>query len=290
MNPLVTVVIPAYKAEAFIAETIQSVIDQTYTNWELIIIDDGSPDNQKKIIEPFLADPRIQYHYQENAGVSAARNSGMDKSKGEFIAFLDADDMFLPNNLERKLAFLQKNKEYGLVHAYVQDIDKDSLELETYQIGKQGWVLDDLLIWRGEVIPAPSSILMPTKIAKEIGGWDTNFQTAADQEFFMRVAKQYKIGMIDEFLTYYRELPSSMSTNIPNFEEDHIRVFQKAKEHNLFKNKLFELQCFSNLYLIIAGSWWVDGGNKRKAFYFMFLSFIMYPPVLLFLIKRKFFK
>jgi glycosyltransferase involved in cell wall biosynthesis len=290
MNPLVTVVIPAYKAEAFIAETIQSVIDQTYTNWELIIIDDGSPDNQKMIIEPFLKDPRIQYYFQENQGVSAARNHGLKIAKGAFIAFLDADDLFYPSNLEKKVDFLLKNNEIGLVHAYVQVIDENSIELDEVLIGKQGWVLDDLLIWRAEVIPAPSSILMPTKIAKEIGGWDTNFQTAADQEFFMRIAKQYKIGMVDEFLTYYRELPSSMSTNIPNFEDDHIRVFQKAKENNLFKNKLFELQCFSNLYLIIAGSWWVDGGNKRRAFYFMFLSFIKYPPILLFLIKKKIFK
>jgi glycosyltransferase involved in cell wall biosynthesis len=286
MNPLVSIVIPCYKAELFIAETIQSIINQTYANWELIIIDDGSPDNQREIIKPFLSDVRIQYHYQNNAGVSAARNKGLELSKGDFIAFLDADDLFLPFNLEKKVAYLLDNNQIGLVHAIVQDINEHSKNIDHLQIGKKGWVLEDLLIWEEPVIPAPSSILMPTKVVKEIGGWNTQFQTAADQEFFIRVAKNYEIGMINEILTCYRELPVSMSTNITHFEKDHINVYNLVKKEKLFKSKLFEHMCYGNLYLTIAGSWWHEGHKKMRALYFVLLAFLKYPPALITILNK----
>ena len=102
-NCLVSVIIPAYNSSQYVAETISSVIDQSFSNWELLIIDDGSIDNQKQVIAPFLKDARIQYFFKKNSGVSSTRNFGLENSRGKFVVFLDADDLFEPNFILSKL-------------------------------------------------------------------------------------------------------------------------------------------------------------------------------------------
>ena len=104
--PLVSVIIPAYNASRYIVSTIQSVLNQSYRYLELIIIDDGSKDNTAELVKTFT-DERIQYFYQLNQGVSVARNTGISKAKGDFIAFLDADDIWRSENLEVKLNYLK---------------------------------------------------------------------------------------------------------------------------------------------------------------------------------------
>src|SRR3989338_9975584 len=113
-NPLVSVVIPTYNGSRFIKETIQSVLDQTYTNIEAIIVDDGSKDNTPDIVKS-INDSRIIYIRQENAGVSMARNNGINISKGEYIAFLDHDDVWLPCKLERQLLLFKENPVIAMV-------------------------------------------------------------------------------------------------------------------------------------------------------------------------------
>ena len=108
MNPLISVIIPSYKAENYITETVNAVLAQSYSPIEIIVIDDGSPCNQAKVIQELdRLHENVKYIYQENAGVSAARNHGLKISKGDYIAFLDADDVWLPENLMLKFQKLQ---------------------------------------------------------------------------------------------------------------------------------------------------------------------------------------
>ena len=106
MGELASIIIPAYNAERYISEAIESVINQTYTNWELIIVNDGSTDNTEKIAQSYAQkDSRITYITQENKGVSVARNIGYNASKGDYLGFLDADDYWLPDNLDEKINY-----------------------------------------------------------------------------------------------------------------------------------------------------------------------------------------
>ena len=115
MQELVSIIVPTYNRGNLIGETIQSVIDQSYKNWELIIVDDGSTDDTKKRVEEFK-DTRIQFHLTVHSGViGRVRNRGITYSKGNYIAFLDSDDLWLPNKLERQLSFLKKNPQASFI-------------------------------------------------------------------------------------------------------------------------------------------------------------------------------
>ncbi|HLG03363.1 MAG TPA: glycosyltransferase family A protein, partial [Bacteroidia bacterium] len=172
--PQVSVIIPAYNAARFLAETIRSVQHQTFRNWELIIVDDGSIDKTKDIAAPFLTDDRIRYVYQENAGVSSARNRGLSEARGEFIAFLDADDLWLPENLAKKVEYLESHSHVSLVHADTEEILADSSRTGFVLSGKAGDVLPDLLMWNGSVVPGIHSMLVRKSAMTETGGFDTD--------------------------------------------------------------------------------------------------------------------
>lgn len=110
MNDLVSIIMPSYNTAGYISETIESVIKQTYANWELIIVDDCSTDNTDEVVKPFLTDKRIKYLKNEkNSGAAVSRNYALREAKGKWIAFLDSDDLWLPEKLEKQIAFMEKN-------------------------------------------------------------------------------------------------------------------------------------------------------------------------------------
>jgi glycosyltransferase involved in cell wall biosynthesis len=288
-DTLVSVIIPAYKAGQYIKETIQGVLDQTHTNFELIIIDDGSPDNQADVIAPIAAsDPRIQYIKQKNGGVSSARNHGYRLSKGSFLAFLDADDIWLPNNLELKLAKFSSDTALGLIHSDMAIMDGNSKLTGETKSGKEGHILDDLLSWNGTCVPTPSSILVKREVVEKVGNFDLKLSNAADQEFFFRVAKAYKIGRVPAITWWYRVHDNQMHSNIPVMEKDALLAYQRAEEHGLFKSKSFRNECFANMYLIMGASWWGDGQNKLKGLQYIFKAILIYPSTIGKLFKKVF--
>lgn len=276
--PLVSVIIPAYKAANYIEETIHSVLQQTHQNLELIVVDDGSPDHQDDLIWPFVeADKRVQYVQQQNSGVSVARNNGFSYSKGEFIAFLDADDVWLPENLEKKLALFAEDKELGLVHSDLAVIDSQSNLTGETKCGKAGYILEDLLAWNGTCVPTPSSILVKREVVEKVGGFDPQLSNAADQEFFFRVANAYKIGRVPEVTWHYRVHDNNMHSNIAVMEKDALLAYQRAEENQLFKSKAFRNQCFANMYWIVGASWWGDGHNKTKGMQYLLKATRTHP-------------
>lgn len=134
---LVSIIMPSWNTAKFIAESIQCVIDQTYTNWELLIVDDCSTDNTDEVVKPFLSDSRIKYlHNEHNNGAALTRNFAMREAQGEWIAFLDSDDLWTPDKLEKQVAFM---KEHGYVlsyHEYVK-IDEEDKPLHIYVSGPE---------------------------------------------------------------------------------------------------------------------------------------------------------
>lgn len=280
MNAIVSIIIPAFNAAEYIRETIDSIQNQSFVDWELIFIDDGSTDRTAEIVESYkIRDGRIHYFFQKNSGVSEARNNGVRRARGIYIAFLDADDYWHPNNLEVKLNYLDVNKNVDWVYSDIATVNSNSVIIGEI-IGTDEFLFDHLLLWDRAVIPGPSSNLILRRScfsnSNEIK-FDQNLSTAADQDFCFNIAHKFIGKRIPEILCYYRILSDSMSRNIITVEKDHIYVYRKAEKAGLFKSFIFKQKCFSNMYLILAGSWWINGNNKKKGFLFMMRGLITYP-------------
>src|SRR6267142_4272392 len=149
--PLVSVVIPNYNCGRFLAETLESVFAQTYPNVEVIVVDDGSTDDSLNVLESFAA--RVRVVRQANQGVSAARNAGIRESRGAFVAFLDADDLWHPEKLTKQIAVFA-NPAVGLVYCAVEYIDEQGRSLGTNFTGRRGRVLRSIALLQGTIVLA----------------------------------------------------------------------------------------------------------------------------------------
>jgi glycosyltransferase involved in cell wall biosynthesis len=283
-----SIIIPLYNAEKYISETIQSVLNQAYKDWELIIIDDGSSDSSSNIVSYFLDDKRISLHHQKNSGVSVARNNGFSIARGGFITFLDADDVWLEDNLHDKINYLRSN-EFDVVYSKYNVIDEKS-ELILVNLKKNTYpTLDDILLSKGNYSTAPSGIVIKAEVLKKIGGFDTNLSNNADQDLWIRIlANNYKIVLIEKILWNYRIHANNMSNNVALLEKDSIYMFNKAAKNNIFDSFWFKQKCFAKLYLMLAGSWWKAGGDRLRGSYFILLSIINYPPEIFIILQRLF--
>ncbi|HTL80802.1 MAG TPA: glycosyltransferase family 2 protein, partial [Bacteroidia bacterium] len=202
-------------------------------------------------------------------------------------ALLDADDTFLPGNLETKINALKNDPDAAWTFSNLQHIDEHSQPIGEPTNGKGDHVLDRILLWNGETIPGPcSNLVFRRKVIDDGLRFDGQFSTAADQDFCLQLASRYRSVFIRKVLAHYRLLPGSMSRNIAVMEKDHIGVYQKARKLQLFHSGSFRRKCFSNLYLILAGSWWVNGKNKRRGMLFMIRSVLLYPPNFMKLLRK----
>lgn len=287
---MVSVIIPAYNAENFISKTIESVLSQTYTDWELIIVDDGSTDGTAKLVSDYISSSKtekIKLLSQKNSGVSVARNKGIDAAKGDFIAFLDADDYWLPNNLFDKYTFLNKNPEADFTFSNFYIGDKDLEILEKGPVGTDIDMLENLLYWKRAVIPGASSNLFLRKKCFDQGlRFDPAFSTAADQDFCFYLVYSFKGKHLNDYTWIYRVHSTSMSRNMQTFEKDHVGVFKKASKHKIFKSFSQKQKCFSVMYITVAGGWWVNGGNKLRSIKFLVLALGHNPLSILKLAQR----
>ncbi len=288
MTPLVSVIIPIYNGEKFIEETIQSVLKQTYTNFELLLIDDGSTDGVRVRAEKIMSiDHRVNYFYQKNSGVSAARNFGLAASKGTLIAFLDADDVWLPQNLSKKMAKILEHN-FGLVHSDGQVVDAFSRATGERMSGREGLLLEQMLEWSGTQVPGPSGILVKREVIDKVGSFDKNLSTSADFDFFIRVASQYSIGRVPEVTWMYRMHANNMHKNIALMEKDMRYLYKKLSALRLFKSYWYERKCYANMYLILAASWAGDGNNQARAMQLAGKAIFSHPIAIIKIIRRTF--
>ncbi|MBP7807798.1 MAG: glycosyltransferase [Bacteroidia bacterium] len=279
MEPLVSIVIPAYNSERFISETIRSVLNQTYSAWELIAVNDGSTDATPEIIQSFVkTDGRIRLINQNNGGVSVARNNGAKNAKGDFLCFLDSDDVWLENNLKKKMNLLLSDKTLDFVFSDRNLIDEESNIIKPGPLGFDTEIFENTLLWNGEPVPGPCSNVVFKRLCMEKGiSFHPELSNIADKHFIIQLSRYFKGKRLPEILFNYRIVGGSMSKNILLHETDTLKAYDIYKKQGLFKNVAFEKKCFANMYLVIAGSWWVNHGNKWRALYFVFLSFLKAP-------------
>lgn len=202
--PRVSVIVPTYNRTHLIGETIRSVLNQSFRTIELIVMDDGSTDNTKEIISGF--GDSVRYFHQENKGRSIARNEGFKAARGEYICFLDSDDLLAPRKLERQVALLNAKGQLGFVYCDYQFIDQTGGSLPKPQIYakhplQRGWIFRHLLYF--DFIPLPT-ILIRRQCLEEEGLFDRLMGHAEDFDWLLRLSKRYETDYIPEPLCLIR--------------------------------------------------------------------------------------
>jgi glycosyltransferase involved in cell wall biosynthesis len=200
--PFFSVVIPAYNRAKIIPRAIDSILAQTFTNFEIIVVDDGSTDDLKKVCDAYNSS-KIHYYYQNNAGSNPARNTGIGHSRGEYISFLDSDDAWEPEYLNEVAKKIAEDTELGLV--WVKNIKKllpeGTLSAKKYK-NLEGFVYREVL--RQGYLINSSCITVKHSLLETIGGWDNNLFACQDDDICFRLAKIAKIGCVDKILcTFY---------------------------------------------------------------------------------------
>jgi glycosyltransferase involved in cell wall biosynthesis len=201
-----------YNYGRYIAAAIDSLLRQTYADWELIIVDDGSTDDSHRIVERYLADARISFRRFDHLGQVKAKNAGIDFCRGEFVGFLDADDVWAPTKLEKQLALFARQPELGLVYTRRTLIDENGKELPFRQPQlHRGQVLQDLL---HDNFICFSSVLIKREVLEHVGTFDPGLDLAIDYDLWLRVAKHYSVDFVDETLTQYRTGHGNLSRRL----------------------------------------------------------------------------
>lgn len=234
-HALVSVIIPTYNSGAFISQAVRSVLDQTYRRYEVIVIDDGSTDGTRDILCEF--DAHINYLYQENRGPSAARNAGIKAARGEYISFLDADDIWLPDKLEHQVHFIQQNRDLGLVFSDEEAFDGErvlyrSLLANTLfysAITSQKPIREAFSKLMIENFIPTSTVMVRSKCFKKAGLFDESLQVSEDGEMWSRIAAYFGIGCLTQILGRKRVHQSNISSNAELTLQCRIRVWEKAR-------------------------------------------------------------
>ena len=201
--PTVSVIIPTYNRASMLNEAIQSVLDQTYSDYEIVVVDDGSTDNTRNVVNKF-SDKRVRYVFQENRGRSNARNHGISLAQGRYIAFLDSDDLFLPHKLERQVIALNENAEFGMVYSSAICTDEQGKEMGCmYKATASGWIYSKVAFYVPLTIILPT-VMLRTEVLSQLGGFDENMERFEDTDMWRRVARKFKILAIPEPLCRIR--------------------------------------------------------------------------------------
>lgn len=210
-KPLVSTVIATYNMDAYLPLAIRSVLDQTYGHVEVLIVDDGSTDSTGEVVKPFLEDPRVRYLYQENKGQAAAKNHGVREARGEYVAFLDADDLWAHDKLELQLPVFLGSENVGVVYSRYIQIDEAGKEAGISQNEFfRGRVSGPLLVF--------NFIGFGTSVVKKecfdrLGYFREDLGMGIDYDLWLRFSTQYEFDYVDRPLLYYRLWSGQMSNN-----------------------------------------------------------------------------
>jgi glycosyltransferase involved in cell wall biosynthesis len=228
MEPAVSVIIPTYNYARFLAEAVDSVLCQTFGDLEVIIVDDGSTDNTPDVVRPYLSDERIRYIRQENKGLSAARNTGIRAARGEFIALLDADDVWLPSKLEKQVHLIGESDDFGLVYCRGEFIGEKGEPLPGIDLPhKEQPTYRDLMY---HSLTIPSCVVTRKRIFDEVGLFDETLTSIEDANMWIRILRHHKSAYVNEVLVRIRKHMKSLQTDLSNMERNLLLHVQKCIE------------------------------------------------------------
>jgi hypothetical protein len=253
-SPEISVIIPTYNSSQTIAETLNSVLSQTFENFEVIIINDGSTDDLNLVLESFQ-DVRLKIFHYQNGGLAIARNRGIKQAKGEYLAFLDADDFWDKDKLKTHLQALEIakkiNPKVAVAYSWSYFLDSETQQcFEDTAVSFQGNVLSELL--KSNFIASGSNILVSWEAVLATGFFNQSCEGAADWDYWIRLAQQWEYVLIPERQVFYRQSRHSMSSQVPKMEREQLQVLDillPSLPSNLQSLKPIAL---SNIYLYSA--------------------------------------
>ncbi|HAO93317.1 MAG: hypothetical protein A2X93_07210 [Deltaproteobacteria bacterium GWC2_56_8] len=202
-RPVVSVVITTYNYAQFLPTAVDSALSQTFGDLEVVIVNDGSTDNTDEVMSPYLADSRVKYIYQERSGQASAKNRGIENSTGAYVAFLDADDYWLPEKLERQMPLFGQRQETGVVFCNAKWVDADNnpITMPKLQKPRRGAVAEHLIV--DNFIPFSSSIVKRECFDRH-GAFDKGLEMAIDWDLWLRLSAYYAFDFVDSPLMVYR--------------------------------------------------------------------------------------
>ncbi len=248
-QPQVSVIIPAYNAASFILKTIHSVQTQTWRDWELIVVDDGSTDDTRTLVGG-LHDDRIRLFTYPNGGVSTARNRGFAHSQGKYIALLDADDLWSAQKLADQVQAMENQPQAGLAYSQVCLMNAQGNQFALVRCRElAGNVYAEMLT--SHFLHTASNIFLRREVWETLGGFDPELYQGGDWEFCVRVAAQWDFIYIPKPQVYYRQHPRSISFQVKTVELYNLKVidkvFQSCPAHLQFRQAHAKASCYQNL-------------------------------------------
>jgi glycosyltransferase involved in cell wall biosynthesis len=277
-EPLISVVIPAYNAERYIRQAIESVLAQTYSRLEVLVVDDGSTDGTADLVRAFA--PTVRYIRRENGRQAAARNTGIRAATGEIVAFLDADDVWRPEKIEKQLALLRQQPELGLVYCSMIEIDPEGRELAVRRPGMRGQPTCAILLGQAGG-GSGSTAIVPRRVLDKVGLFDEALPPCEDTEFLWRMSCDFPIDFVDEPLVGYRLHPGNDHKNVDKMAHAWTALYAKVLEapHTKAEGWAFRRRCLARLYYMLAGDYALAGRTRIATAYALRAAWTWPPQI-----------
>jgi glycosyltransferase involved in cell wall biosynthesis len=277
----VSVIVPAYNAEKTILETIQSIQNQTFSDFEIVVINDGSRDRTVEILGT-IDDPRLKVFSYENGGLPVARNRGIEKAIGQFLSFIDADDLWTPDKLAAQLAALEQHPDAGAAYSWTAYIDAESNFLYNGKpVPFDGNIYPQLLLEC--FIANGSNILVRRECVEAVGQFDPTLKSTEDWDFYLRLAAKYPFALVPKYQILYRRSSGSMTAKVDVMEKYNLLVAERAFQAAPVELQHLKNQSLANVYLFmveICLGYMHDDEGVQKADQKLRKALRLYPPLL----------
>lgn len=225
----ISVIIPVFNGEKTIAKTIDSVLHQSFTDLEILVINDGSTDSTEQVVKSFQ-DSRIKILSYSNAGLSASRNRGIEQASGDFVSFIDADDLWTEDKLQAQYESLMQNKKAVVAYSWTNYIDANNKIIKAgMKVTFEGDVFARLLV--SNFLENGSNPLIYRHVFNNVGGFDESLKAAEDWDMWLRLAAEYEFACVQKAQILYRVSHNSMSTKLKQQELASLKVVDKIYKH-----------------------------------------------------------
>lgn len=262
-KPAVSVIVPTYNRAALLPATIDSVFAQTFTGHEIIVVDDGSTDTTRESLESLIRAGRIRYVYQPNRGESAARNQGIRLAAGDYLLFLDSDDLLLPDALEKQVTCLDAHPEVGLVHGGYVKFDNAGNDLGYRNTTRfSGWIYPRILLeW--EILMAVPTVMVRAALLRETGGFDESMRQAADLDMWRRLARRTRFQALPDVLARIRSHQGSVSADKSRAASMFETYLSRAFADDPALGPLFRRRSLAGMYANVGTTLLGDGSPAQ---------------------------
>lgn len=261
-------VIPNHNYGRFVADAVESALAQTYPPFEVIVVDNGSTDDSLEVLRAFGS--RIRLIAQENRGQAGARNRGIEESRGDWVAFCDADDAWLPGKLAAQVS-VASDPSVGLIYCGYSEVDRELVTLRSVEVHRSGKLIEYFAHGSAAVIPAgESSVMIRRRCLDHVGGFDPALSISAGFDLYRRICQEFEARVVPEPLVLYRQHGANTSRRTRDFARDYLAALEKMfADPRSASLRPRRARCLGRAHMSVAGAFWSDrtlGAFLKHAF------------------------